>query len=112
MSLEKYERELHDELTKPTEDAIAPGELKAVAGEEWPEIENDDATLEALATACEGATNPKISVRLRPYRFRLKNGKGGGIYLTPAATLEEARAELLRRWPDELLVVTKAGRTC
>ncbi len=46
------------------------------------------------------------------YRFRLKDSRGGGTYLTPAATLTEARAELLRRWPDELLVVTKAGQTC
>ncbi len=100
MSLEKYERVLHDELTKPTEgafvssvsasdkgfeslnlwlgklkvlqgkatkagkplseeltklteDAITPGELKAVAGEEWPEIENDNATLGALAQAIQ-----------------------------------------------------------
>ncbi len=51
-------------------------------------------------------------MRLHPYRYRLKNGKGGGTYLTPAATLEKARAELLRRWPDELLAVTRGGRTC
>ena len=65
-----------------------------------------------MSAIIEGVTNPKISIGLQPYRYRLKNGKGGGTYLTPAATLEEARAELLRRWPDELLAVTRAGRTC
>ncbi len=51
-------------------------------------------------------------MRLHPYHYRLKDGKGGDTYLTPAATLEEARDELLRRWPDELLVVTRAGQRC
>ncbi len=49
----KAEKSLSEELTKPTEDAIAPSELKTAAGEEWPEIENDDATLEALAWAIQ-----------------------------------------------------------
>ncbi len=40
------------------------------------------------------------------YRFRLRADKDGGTYLTPAKTLDAARAELLRRWPDELLVGT------
>ena len=46
------------------------------------------------------------------YRFRLRADKDGGTYLTPAKTLDAARAELLRRWPDELLVVTRGTRTC
>ncbi len=65
-----------------------------------------------MSAIIEGVTNPNITVGLHPYHYRLKNGKGGGTYLTPAVTPEQARAELLRRWPDELLVVTKAGRTC
>ncbi len=64
---------------------------------------------DTLVTAYEGVTNPKVSTGLHPYHYRLKNDKGGGTYLTPAATHEEARAELLRRWPDELLMVTRGG---
>ncbi len=63
-----------------------------------------------MSAIMEGVTNPNISVGLHPYRYRFKNGKGGGTYLTPAATLTEARAELLRRWPDELLVVMRGCR--
>ena len=63
----------------------------------------------AVITTCEGATTSKVSTGLHPYHYRLKNDKGGGTYLTPAATLEEARAELLCRWPDELVMVTRGG---
>ncbi len=62
---------------------------------------------DALITACEGVTNPKISIGLHPYRYRLKNDKGGGTYLTPAATLEEARDELERRYGKDLLLVSE-----
>ncbi len=49
----KAGKPLSEELTKLTEDTITPGALKAVAGEEWPEIENDNATLGALAQAIQ-----------------------------------------------------------
>ena len=62
-----------------------------------------------LLTVLEKSTAAAVSTGLHPYHYRLKNDKGGGTYLTPAATLEEARAELLRRWPDELLMVTRGG---
>jgi hypothetical protein len=51
-------------------------------------------------------------LELRPYSFRLKDGKGGGTYLTFAPTLNAARAELLRRWADELLSITKGTSQC
>ncbi len=83
----------------------------APAGTMTPELK--DHLREHKAELLRLLSRPAEAVmRLHPYRYRIKDGKGGGTYLTPAATLEEARAELLRRWPDEFLVVTKAGRTC
>ena len=37
------------------------------------------------------------------YRFKLRDG--GGTYLTPAPTLEQAEAELRRKYDDSLLLV-------
>ena len=45
--------------------------------------------------------------RRYPYRFRLKENKGSGTYITPAKTLDEARAELERRYGKDLLLVSK-----
>ena len=42
-----------------------------------------------------------------PYHFRLKGDKGGGVYLSPAETLDVARAELERRYGKDLLLVSK-----
>ncbi len=42
-----------------------------------------------------------------PYRFRLKGDKGGGVYLSPAKTLDVARAELERCYGKDLLLVSK-----
>ena len=39
------------------------------------------------------------------YRFKLRDG--GGTYLTPAKTLDAARAELERRYGKDLLLVSK-----
>ena len=92
------------------EDILTPelvAKLKAHKAELLTALEKSTAA--AVITTCEGVTNPKINTGLHPYHYRLKNDKGGGTYLTPAATLEEARAELLRRWPDELLMVTRGG---
>jgi len=95
------------------EDILTPelvAKLKAHKAELLTALEKSTAA--AVITTCEGVTNPKINTGLHPYHYRLKNDKGGGTYLTPAATLEEARAELLRQWPDELLMVTRGGWTC
>ena len=46
---------------------------------------------------------------LRPYAFLLKHDKGRGIYLTPTSSLDTALAELLRRWPNELLSVKRGA---
>ena len=92
------------------EDILTPelvAKLKAHKAELLTVLEKSTAA--AVITTCEGATTSKVSTGLHPYHYRLKNDKGGGTYLTPAATLEEARAELLRRWPDELLMVTRGG---
>ncbi len=42
-----------------------------------------------------------------PYRFRLKGDKGGGVYLSPAKTLDAARDELERCYGTDLLLVSK-----
>ncbi len=39
------------------------------------------------------------------YRFKLRNG--GGTYLTPATTLEDAKDELERCYGKDLLLVSK-----
>ncbi len=49
--------------------------------------------------------NGVTSEDLYPYRFKLRDG--GGTYLTPATTLEEARDELERRYGKDLLLVSK-----
>ena len=43
--------------------------------------------------------------RLYPYRFKLRDG--GGIYLTSATTLEDARAELERCYGKDLLLMSE-----
>ena len=96
---------LHYQAPKGTLTADLRAKLKAHKAELLTALEKFTAA--AVITTCEGATNSKVSTGLHPYHYRLKNDKGGGTYLTPAATLEEARAELLRRWPDELLMVTR-----
>ncbi len=45
-----------------------------------------------------------------PYRFKLRDG--GGTYLTPAKTLGEAKAELQRRYGEDLLLVTTGSGEC
>lgn len=40
------------------------------------------------------------------YRFRL-HGHGGGTYLSPAATLDEARTELIGRYGERLALICK-----
>ncbi len=40
-----------------------------------------------------------------PYAYRFKLRDGGGTYLTPAPTLEQAEAELRRKYGDSLLLV-------
>ena len=42
------------------------------------------------------------------YQYILKDGGGGGMYITPD-DLGLARQELLRRYGDRLVVVTKTG---
>lgn len=44
------------------------------------------------------------------YRFRLHGAEGGGTFISPSATLEEARAELLRVYGGKLALVAKATR--
>lgn len=54
---------------------------------------------------------PEILARLgvrRPYAFRLRNGEGGGTYLTTAPTVEAARHELTKIYRDRLLLVVEA----
>lgn len=43
-----------------------------------------------------------------PYRFVLRESQGGGVYLTEAATLDMARAELIAVYADRLLMVARA----
>ncbi len=45
------------------------------------------------------------------YRFRLRADKGGGAYLTPVPTLEQAEAELRRKYGDSLLLVVAERKT-
>ena len=46
--------------------------------------------------------------RLYPYHFKLRDG--GGIYLTPAKTLGEAKTELEGQYGKDLLLVTETTR--
>ncbi len=45
----------------------------------------------------------------RPYRYALRGGEGGGVFLSTAPDVEAARAELVRVYGRRLLVVTTAG---
>ena len=45
----------------------------------------------------------------RPYCFKLRDGEGGGTYLTTAPDLEAARDELRKVYGDRLLMVTAHG---
>ena len=48
-------------------------------------------------------------LRRHAYHFRLRNGEGGGTYLTEAASVDEARRELLKRFGGRLRMVTTRG---
>ncbi len=52
---------------------------------------------------------PTPKPRLHPYCFRLKDDRGGGVYLTPAPNRDAAQAELRSHWPNDLVVVAKLG---
>jgi hypothetical protein len=41
------------------------------------------------------------------YRFKLRDGEGGGTYLTEESDLNIARQELVKRYGDRLLLVSK-----
>ncbi len=59
----------------------------------------------ALVRALTKPTKAPRTDRLYPYRFKLRNG--GGTYLTPAETLDVARAELERCYGKDLLLVSE-----
>ena len=42
----------------------------------------------------------------RPYNFKLRNGEGGGTYLTSTTSLGDARDQLRKVYGDRLLMVT------
>ena len=42
------------------------------------------------------------------YRFQLHAGEGGGVFITDAQTLADARAELLQHYGDRLALVVRA----
>jgi hypothetical protein len=44
----------------------------------------------------------------RPYRFALRNGEGGGVYLSAAPNVEAAREELRKLYGNRLLLVGAA----
>lgn len=43
------------------------------------------------------------------YAFTLRDGQGGGTYITEAPTTEQARAELAQRYGDRLRTVEPRG---
>lgn len=45
------------------------------------------------------ASQPEAEPPSYAYRFRIPGGGGGGVCLSAAATVEEVKAELLKRWP-------------
>ncbi len=49
------------------------------------------------------------TVHLHPYRFLLRDGEGGGIYMTSADALDKARKELEGQYGHRLVVVTAVG---
>ena len=50
------------------------------------------------------------AVHLHPYRFLLRDGEGGGIYMTRAHTLDRATEELQRKYgTGRLALVTAMG---
>ena len=63
-------------------------------------IQSEKALGRALTKPTEASQNGRY-----PYRFKLRGG--GGTYLTPAETLEVARAELERCYGKDLLLVSK-----
>ena len=50
-------------------------------------------------------TKPTEAPQYGLYRYRFKLRDGGGTYLTPAPTLEQAEAELRHKYGDSLLLV-------
>ncbi len=66
-------------------------------------IQSEKALRSALTKPTEASQNGRY-----PYRFKLRDG--GGTYITHAATLEEARDELLARWPEDLIDVSRTQR--
>ena len=74
-------------------------------------------TAERNLTSVTAVRHPGESVNFSPsdsrprrysYRFRLHNGKGGGLYLTDEPDLERARDCLLMRYGARLALVTRA----
>jgi len=52
-------------------------------------------------------TPHQVETAWRPYRFRLKDGQGGGVCLVHVQTLDEARAYLEGLYGDRLLFVSE-----
>ncbi len=49
------------------------------------------------------------AVHLHPYRFLLRDGEGGGIYMTSTDALDKARKEIEGQYGHRLVVVTTVG---
>ncbi len=63
-----------------------------------------------------GQTRPKAEqgaiedvVRCYAYRYRLHSGEGSGTFISPATTLEEARAALLLVYGPRLALIAKVA---
>jgi hypothetical protein len=53
-------------------------------------------------------STPDIPPKTRyAYRFTLKDGQGGGMYITPVSDLSTARRDLQKRYGDRLLLVSQ-----
>lgn len=59
-------------------------------------------------TAADRIENEEHQPR-QAYAFTLRDGQGGGTYITDAATTERARAELEQRYGDRLQAVHPMG---
>ena len=57
----------------------------------------------------EKKTYPTPPEPRHAYQYILKNGEGGGIYIT-GASLDTARRDLLKRYGDRLLLVGKVTK--
>lgn len=61
----------------------------------------------AQLSGVRAALNPEP--RQRPYWFLLRDGQGGGTYLTDAPGVVEARDELVRIYGERILFVAEVG---